>query len=634
MKPGRNDPCPCGSGRKYKHCHGMPDGELPAGPGDGGELTALVTMLHARALDAVEQRCRALIKARPLDGQLWKILSVALLRQGREALPELERAVELLPRDAETHLNLGIALAAGGKRDAAVSSYRRALELNPAGIEALKHLGDLLRELGEGEEALAVRRKAVELDPQRAEHHNDLGSVLFDLRRLDEATGAFRAALALRPADPQALLGLAGTMRMRGRFAEAQEFCRTALALEPENVEGLSLLGELHSDRGQFAEARELFERALAINPALPSVYCSLVTNRKMTSADSLWLERVEALLARPLSLGHEIGLRYATGKYFDDLGCYDEAFDHYRRANELTRAHRPKYNREKLEQRVDRIIRTFDAQFLSERRADGSDSELPVLIIGMPRSGTSLAEQILASHPAVFGAGELRFWEGAFGVFEAERAAGVSAPEILQVFARDYLERVGALSSGASRVIDKMPANFLYAGLVHAALPRVRIIHMQRHPLDTCLSIYSQHFFRLGSYANDLEDLAHYYTQYVRIMDHWRSVLPAAALLEVPYEELIADPEAWTRRMLEFSGLPWDPRCLEFHDTERVVITASRWQVRQKINGASAGRWRNYEKYLRPIEHLVSLVGTRAPIDASGDQPMRVASSRPSSSA
>jgi len=182
-----------------------------------------------------------------------------------------------------------------------------------------------------------------------------------------------------------------------------------------------------------------------------------------------------------------------------------------------------------------------------------------------------------------------------------------VSAAEVLPVFARDYLERMRALSSSASRVIDKMPANFLYAGLIHTALPRARIIHMQRHPLDTCLSIYSQHFFRMGSYANDLEDLAHYYSEYVRLMDHWRGVLPAAALLEVPYEELIADQEGWTRRMLEFIGLPWDPRCLNFHNTERVVITASRWQVRQKISSASAGRWRNYEKHLAPIAHLVN---------------------------
>jgi hypothetical protein len=174
---------------------------------------------------------------------------------------------------------------------------------------------------------------------------------------------------------------------------------------------------------------------------------------------------------------------------------------------------------------------------------------------------------------------------------------------------AADYLRRLTRTSGGAQRVIDKMPANFMYAGLIHAALPRARIIHMRRHPIDTCLSIYFQQFFNMGPYANDLNDLAHYYGEYVRVTDHWRAVLPAAALLEVPYEALIQDQEGWTRRMLDFIGLAWDPRCLDFHQTERVVITASKWQVRQKVYATSAGRWRNYEKFLGPLQRLTDFV-------------------------
>jgi hypothetical protein len=208
-----------------------------------------------------------------------------------------------------------------------------------------------------------------------------------------------------------------------------------------------------------------------------------------------------------------------------------------------------------------------------------------------------------------VFGAGEVRFWDEAFGTLEA-RTGGVGHAATLaglarDYLARDYLARLGAQAGAASRVTDKMPANFLYAGLIHAALPRARIIHMQRHPLDTCLSIYFQNFFNVSPYANDLDNIAHYFGEYLRVMAHWRRTLPASALLEVPYEGLVADAESWTRRMLDFIDLPWDAKCLDFHHTDRVVITASRWQVRQQINASSVGRWRNYERYLAPLRHL-----------------------------
>jgi len=326
----------------------------------------------------------------------------------------------------------------------------------------------------------------------------------------------------------------------------------------------------------------------------------------KMTTDDAQWLHRAEGLLAKQLPLGHEISLRYALGKYFDDVGQYDAAFGHYRQANELTQRYGIKYNRAALTQRIDRIIRSFDTRFLRECRDGASASEVPVLIVGMPRSGTSLTEQILASHPAVFGGGEVTFWNAAYDAYRDAESKGGSGPKQIPAMAGRYLDQLAALSGGASRVVDKMPANFMYAGLIHAALPRARIIHMQRHPLDTCLSIYFQNFFNIGPYANELDDLAHYYGQYVRITNHWRAVLPATALLEVPYEALIGDQETWTRRMLEFIGLPWDPRCLDFHQTDRAVITASRWQVRQKITATSAGRWRNYEKYVTPLRHLV----------------------------
>jgi tetratricopeptide (TPR) repeat protein len=608
-KPGRNDPCPCGSGRKYKHCHGVPETASLAAAEAARELTELITMLHAGALLAVEKRCRTLLEARPADGMLWKILSVSLLRQGgAPALPALKRAVELLPQDAEVHLNLGIALAEAGRRDEAVASYRQALSLNPASVEALNNLGNILRELGERREALILYQRALELDPGRVDSECNRATVLFELRRLADAEKCFRRAVALMPDYAQAQLGLAALLRVQGRTDEAESCCRAALSVEPSSAAATSLLGELHADRGRFDEAQRLFERAIASDASFPTPYCGIAQHRRMTRADTSWRAGVEALLARPLPLGQRMSLRYALGKYFDDTGQYDAAFDSYRQANELSQRFGTRYDRARLSERIDRIIAGFDAGFMRHGDPGAWQSQLPVFIVGMPRSGTSLTEQILASHPEVFGAGEVRFWDDAYSSLEKSVAAGSGIAGALPGLARDYLVRVSAASGGRNRVIDKMPANFLYLGLIHAAFPRARIIHMQRHPLDTCLSIYFQNFFNMGPYANDFGNLAHYYEEYLRVMAHWRALLPATALLEVPYEALIADQEGWSRRMLEFIGLDWDTRCLEFHRTERVVITASRWQVRQKIHGGSAGRWRHYEKHLGPLKYLTEL--------------------------
>jgi hypothetical protein len=250
--------------------------------------------------------------------------------------------------------------------------------------------------------------------------------------------------------------------------------------------------------------------------------------------------------------------------------------------------------------------VRAYDQSWVSRHRPNALESRRPVFIVGMLRSGTSLAEQILASHPAVFGAGELTFWSSAFSAYQASALDAAKSDSVLPQLAGEYLQLLQRLSGAALRVVDKMPTNFPYLGLIHAALPNARIIHLRRNPADTCFSIYFQHFEATVSYANDLEDLAHYYTQYLRVMAHWRSTLPPHVILEVPYEGLVADQESWSRRMLEFIGLPWDARCLAFHKTNRTVITASKWQVRQAITSSSVERWRNYKQFLGPLRRLM----------------------------
>jgi tetratricopeptide (TPR) repeat protein len=559
-------------------------------------------------------RYQQALEIAPADPEIHCNLGSALRRLGRldEAVACAERAVALAPGLSVARNNLGLALAALGRFAEAAASFRRALQLDGRFIEALENLGNVLRELGEPRESLACYREAVALDPQRAESHCYLGNELYEAGQLAESAASFRRALTLRPGYPLALLGLAAALRRQGSVTEAEASVRAALALEPESAAALTLLGDLHADRGEFGKAQELYEHALAGNPDFAPAFCGLAAQRRMTSADTAWLRGAKRLLARRLPVAHTIDLHYALGKFHNDLGQYDEAFSHYREANELGKRGTAAYEAPKLERHVDTAIVGFNRTFLRQPQAGASESEVPVFVVGMPRSGTSLTEQILASHPDVFGAGEIEFWDQALPVFTAKAAGGEAAA--LSRLAREYLERLSEHSGAALRVVDKMPANFLHAGLIHTVLPRARIIHMQRDPLDTCLSIYLQNFTAMRPFTSDLESLAHYYGQYLRITDHWRAVLPPETLLEVPYEALVGNQEYWTRRMLDFIGLPWDPRCLEFHRTERVVITASRWQVRQKISSGSIGRWRNYEKYLAPLRPLMSLAaGARA---------------------
>ena len=559
--------------------------------------------------NAEAARCyRRALRQRPESAQVLCNLGNALRALGEfdEAMACSRRAIELAPALSMAHNNLGLLLAARGERAAAISSYREALRQSPHYIEALNNLGNALRETGQMREALTAYQQAVELDPRRADSHNSLGYVLLESRRLDEAANSFRSALDLKPDHVAAHLGLAAAKRVQGLAAEAEASCEAALALAPHSPDALLLLGELRADRGQFVEAQALFERALAADHEFAPAYSSIASHRRMTRDDTVWLRGARAVLAKPLPLDQEVHLRYALGKYFDDVGEYDEAFSNYRDANELTKRYGGKHDGARLTALIERIMKLCDAGFVRATRRTASDSPAPVFIVGMPRSGTSLAEQILASHPEVFGAGEVRFWDRAFATVEQAARPGDNFDMSIGGLAEEYLRRVSGRAGGAKRITDKMPANFLYAGLIHAVFPGARIIHMQRHPLDTCLSVYFQNFFNVSPYANDLGNLAHYYGEYLRIMAHWRRVLPEHALLEVPYEGLVEDAEGWTRRMLQFIGLPWDPKCLQFHQTDRVVITASKWQVRQKITATSVGRWRNYEKHVAPLRHLM----------------------------
>jgi tetratricopeptide (TPR) repeat protein len=521
-----------------------------------------------------------------------------------EAAAAYSKAIEQRPQFAAAHSNLGNALRRLGRLEDAVLCYRRAIAFHPGFGAAYGNLSDVLRDLGRLDEALACARRAVEIDARSAGAHNSLGNALLDLGRLDAAARSYREALAIDPQFAKAHCNLAIAQRQQHRNAEAVASLERAFGIEPESAPALILMAELRADEGEFAAARQLFERALRVAPASAEAWAGIAHLGKMTSADRDWFVAAEKAAARATTPREEAYLRFALGKYCDDVGEYDEAFRYFRRANELARGYAPKYDRAAWTARIDAIISGSGVAPVAGSAAEPSDR--PVLVCGMPRSGTSLCEQILASHPDVFGAGELPYWESLAAAEPTLPSAALDAADLAALGA-EYLRLLAQCSPGAARVVDKMPANFSSLGLIHRALPGARFIHMRRDSLDTCLSIYFQHFKSAHAYALDLEDLAHHYREYARLMRHWRRVLPAERLLEVPYESLVADPEHWSRRLIDFLGLPWDARCLVPQQTRRTVLTASKWQVRQSITSAAVGRWRHYEKFLQPLQALLA---------------------------
>ena len=669
-KPGRNDLCHCGSGRKYKKCCGGQAAEKPHDPQSLGRLSLL---LQQGQFAELESAARQFLVAQPDNGAIWKLLAMALYRQGKDAFEALERAAGLLPEDAEAHRNLGNVLRRRGRIEEAVTSHSRALAINPGYAQAHNDLGAARFELGQAREAIACYRQAIALQPEfalanlnlgrallqsgeaeeaarslrratdlepdsalahwylgnalielgRTEQsvihyqravalkpdfaiaHSNLGCALRDLGQPNAAASSFERALQLMPEQAEVHNNLSIVQRLLHRYEEAAASATRAHELNPGSAAPLIALAKLKADRGDFAAAEELLRRALAVDSDSAEACSAIPGLRQMTPDDAEWLAGAERIAARELPARQRAHLHYAMGKYCDDIADFSPAFSHYRRANDLKKSHSPGYDRGQFHDFVTRLLRSAGGEWVNRRRDPVEGSTQPVFIVGMPRSGTSLAEQILASHPSIHGAGELAYWGQALAVWSAEPRGADREDEQLHALAAQYLQVIDSKAPGTAHIVDKMPANFLSLGLIHAALPNARIIHMQRDPLDTCLSVYFQDFEASYNYANDLEDLAHYYEEYLRLMQHWREVLPAQVLLEVPYEELVSDTQSWSRRMLEFLGVSWDPQCLEFHRTRRTVITASKWQVRQKISRRSVERWRNYEPHLGPLRRL-----------------------------
>jgi tetratricopeptide (TPR) repeat protein len=597
----------CGSTEEalQSHCRA-----IALAPDFADAHAGLGNALHSlgRLEEAAASYCRATDIA-PDHVEALLHLGATQMELGRlePAVAAYRRLLDLAPNYAEVHGSLGNALRDLGQPAAAVESYKAALALLPDSPELHNSLGNALLDIGQIEAAVDSYRRSIELKPDSAKAHSNLASALREHAMFDEALASYERALELQPDSADILTNLATVQRLLGQPAQAEASVCNALALNSASTAAVLVRGDLAADRGDFTAAENQYRRAFAMDADSAAAWAGIAAVRKFADGDDEWIAQAQRLAEGPLRPRDAVQLHFAIGKYFDDSKDYGRAFASYRAANELVKTYRPPHDRAQLTRSFESVAQLYDRDWIEAARAvtPPDASARPIFVVGMPRSGTSLAEQILASHPDVFGAGELSYWKlAAFEFGRMGLEAGPSAALCLE-FAEGYRRLLAALAPDHGQVVDKMPANFVQLGLIHSALPEARIIHMRRDPIDTCLSIYFQNFHTAHSYSNDLGDLAHYYDEYRRLMRHWHEVLAPGTVLDVPYDALVDDPESWTRRMLEFVGLPWHEACLNFHETNRMVRTFSKWQVRQKINRRSVQRWRNYAAFVGPLLRL-----------------------------
>lgn len=495
-----------------------------------------------------------------------------------------------------------------GDYASAIERFREALGLEPRNAVARVKFGASLCYVGRYSEGEQELRRAIEINAACPGAHLSLGVLLRAKGELAASETALRRAVKQDPGDPQALIELGLTLSTLAKLEDAKEYFERALRLKPTEAGALCGLGRLAGIEGRFGDAEKLYRTALETEPLKVAAWASIPELRRMNPADTDWLDGVERTLASGVQPLEEAKLRFAMGKYFDDLGKFSRAFEQFRRANELSKQVAVPYDRAARTEFVNDMIRVYTRERVARAALGANESQKPVFVVGMMRSGTSLVEQIIASHPEATGAGELAFWHAATHKRSDDLRGDPPTTKLSGKLADGYLKAIAPHSADAVRIVDKSTFNSDHLGLIHSVFPRARIIYVRRDPIDTCLSCYFQDFANAASFTLDLSDLAHYYREHHRLFAHWRTVLPEGTLLEVPYAELVANQEAWSRRIIEFIGLEWNPRCLEFHLTERSVMTASKWQVRQRMYSSSIGRWRNYEKYIAPLLELRKL--------------------------
>jgi tetratricopeptide (TPR) repeat protein len=560
----------------------------------------------------VERCCRAIISINPGHPMGLSLLgsACAILGKHEEAIAHLRKAVELDPGNPGIHYNLGNALYAQGKVEEAETEYRTALQLKPGYAQAHSGLGNCMLAQCRWQDALTSYQAANLAIPDNYDINMSLGLAYQNFGKLDEAVGCYQHALQLTDRRFGPLCALSYAKTLQGHLETALDYLEQALRDQPENPSARVDRADIFYKMGRIDEAYTqvcaLLEEGLE-TPRLVMVYAFLC--KRFQECDKVIALAEDMIKHRPIQRSEHITLQYILGKLYDQSGDYEAAFLNFRQANE---SEPDSFDRAEHTRKVNRIIEAYSPAALSAvaqralPRSNCRDTR-PVFIVGMPRSGTSLIEQILASHPRVYGAGERpEIGNLADRLDKTELLDYVEHLESLDQqtldrMAREYLHAVSSQAGNAERITDKMPTNFLHLGLIAQFFPAARIIHCRRDPRDTCLSIYFQEFNLAHNYAHNLGALAHFYREYERLMEHWLAVLDLP-ILEVNYSEIVSNLEDNARRMVNFLDLEWDPNCLQFHRSGRTTATASYDQVRQPVYTSSIGRWTHYRLHISPL--------------------------------
>lgn len=595
--------------------------QRPSQP-DALNLLGVIMQERGSPTRAVELISQA-VHARPQFPEALTNLARAQRAAGdpNGAAASARRAIALAANLAEAHCQLGRALLDLNDNEGAAAACRAAIALTPTSLDALVNLAAALTRQENYTAAAQTYQLAHALQPHRPETLTDWGSVLTEMEQYEDALRCHQRATSLAPNDPRTHAGYALTLKEGQDIGASVEACQRALALDPDYLPVWLLLAGNLSALGRFPEAVSCYRRALELDPDSAEARRGMVAAGEQID-DVAELTRLHATVANPaLPVYERAAAGFALGTLLDRAGDYDAAFGQFEAANRLARAAREAegkgFDGRTLHEQVSLQIALFTKEAFASTRDWGDPSELPVYIVGMPRSGTTLTEQIAASHPDVFGAGERKDIGRIARLLGNDIATGPTAwgKDAVYQEASAHLARLRMLAGGARLVIDKMPDNIFWLGVIAVLFPNARLVLCRRDLRDVCLSCFFQSFHAGLPWTNDLADCATRAVEVERLVKHWRSVLPLR-ILELQYESLVADPEGESRRLVDFLGLPWDPACLAFHTTQRQVITASLWQVRQPLYSTSVGRWRNYRRHLAP---LLQGLGGLVPADAPG---------------